>query len=398
MNLRAGIHFFGDRAGVETKRACDGPHLFNFIDFFHSASSLYRAIRELFFGRAGFRGYRPGRVKRVLFRCDGNAQTGLGHVARCLDIARLLGEAVPDLEFVFAGDYSAPARELLDHSGVVLEPVDSRAPLAHLRAQAGTQAGATPNLDGLIVDSYRVGEGDLSEWTSHGHKVALVDDFGQVEALRARLVMNFRVGAEELFSYRSTFRALGSGYFPANRALEGARDEQARRGILGPIRRVLLFIGGTDHDHAGEVLGRAASQAYPAAEILWVQTNETLFPLPANVTQLPMQPSLAPLLGGVDLVLAGGGRLKYEAAYAGVPCASASQNEGQAEDTRELVRRGLCLDLGPTSDLDPERVAAALSGAKSLEVRTALRQRTVEWFPRESGQRLVRILRESLAL
>jgi spore coat polysaccharide biosynthesis predicted glycosyltransferase SpsG len=70
-------------------------------------------------------------------------------------------------------------------------------------------------------------------------------------------------------------------------------------------------------------------------------------------------PDLSEQLLWADACITGGGLIKYEAIFMGVPGAAIAQNEGQDQETRSLMRAGLVFDLG----LADERSDAQLEQA-----------------------------------
>jgi spore coat polysaccharide biosynthesis predicted glycosyltransferase SpsG len=324
-------------------------------------------------------------MKRAIFRCDANSATGLGHLVRCADIAEALQRAAPALDAVFVGDFSSAAQSALGARrlpSIATRPTDGLAVLP-----GGARQG-----DWIIVDSYRLVEDDVVELASRGYRVGVVDDFESVRGGAADLVMNFRVRAPRMTRYMARATALGPGYFPASWGLELARDARIARPLAPAVRRVLVLVGGTDRFAVGPVLTKATELAFPECEVVFVNAGVDFPSSVGKVTVLPFQQDLAPLLASVDLVVAGGGRLKYEAAYAQVPCASVSQTLEQAEDTYDLAAQGLCLDLGLAEGADCTLVAKRLVALESPNRRRDMCEVQARLFPRDSAIRLAKAI------
>jgi spore coat polysaccharide biosynthesis predicted glycosyltransferase SpsG len=129
-------------------------------------------------------------MRLVCFRCDENAATGLGHFARCRDLARLLRRALPELRVVFAGDLSTLGREQARAHGFehfVMAPDEALLP-ERLRAALGAEAR-------LLVDSYRLDAASLHELGRWQAAWGVFDDFEAFEYAQASLVINGRVSA-----------------------------------------------------------------------------------------------------------------------------------------------------------------------------------------------------------
>ena len=81
-------------------------------------------------------------TRRVLVRCDGTRETGLGHVSRCLALAEALAER--EIASIFCGAFDAPARRLLGEAGIPIEPArcaEEVSRLASERACTGDRCG-----------------------------------------------------------------------------------------------------------------------------------------------------------------------------------------------------------------------------------------------------------------
>jgi hypothetical protein len=160
---------------------------------------------------------------------------------------------------------------------------------------------------------------------------------------------------------------------------------------------VLVFIGGHDRSGVGPELARAVTAAFDAARVVLVQAAPLAEPC-ERIQQLPLGPWLEPLRATSDLVLAGGGRLKYEACYCLAPCASVSQTAGQAEDTAQLAGLGLCVDLGLAERFEQGRSAAQLRELWRADALATMREAQARAFPADAPERLARAVLTALAL
>src|SRR5882724_8362224 len=321
----------------------------------------------------------------LVFRCDANPETGLGHFARCRDLARLLRLERPELSVVFAGDFSAFARGVARELGFsIFEMAAGEALVPSRLSQAGGHQAR------LLVDSYRLDTAGLAALAAWPAAWAVYDDFAQFDYVGCPLVINTRVSASET-RYRAQQVALGPSYFPASPELAGIRAERARLSPKNALERALIFIGGRDMFGVGPRLAQALSDTFAAVRVVVVQA-EPLDVADRRVVWQPLGFELAPLLAQTDLVIAGGGRSKYEASYCLLPCASVSQTAEQAVDTAELAERGLCCDLGMATDFDPARIGARLVEFWQTEALRALRVTQAGQVPADSGARLARIV------
>jgi spore coat polysaccharide biosynthesis predicted glycosyltransferase SpsG len=330
-------------------------------------------------------------LHRLILCCDANVQSGLGHFTRCFDLALALQAQQPAWQLAFLGDYSEHARDTLSRAALGVLPAAANSfSIADLRARL------TPD-DVVVVDSYLAGQPLHDFLNERGTRWAAFDDLGAHEYAGAQLVINSRIHAGQLFRYRSARAALGPRFMPLPAEL--SRLRQAREAlVLGPeVQSILIFVGGTDLYAVGEDLARAASEVFSRASIQWIMSGAAPErPLPRNVTCLPLQPSLTPLLASADLLLSGGGRLKYEAGFALVPNAALSQTPLQAADTAILAEVGVTWDLGQASHFDALTLARRLAPLAQLEIRTQMSEQQRAQFPSHENQPLLAMLREAL--
>jgi spore coat polysaccharide biosynthesis predicted glycosyltransferase SpsG len=329
------------------------------------------------------------RVATLVFRCDANAETGLGHLARCRDLARLLRRQLPQLRIVFAGDVAEYGHSTLQPHAfeVVALARDELLVPERLGLELGPDAR-------LVVDSYRLDRAALDALASWPAPWGAFDDFAHWDYAAASLVINTRVAASRE-RYRARQAAVGSGYFPAPPELEQVRGA----GGVAPESpaNVVVFIGGHDQYGVGSQLAQAAADHFPSARVRCVQSEPPVVSS-ARIEHVPLGPDLSGLLAAADLVLAGGGRVKYEAAYCLLPCASLSQTSGQAEDTAELAERGLCVDLGACASFDAAKVAAQLEELWQAQALATMRAAQARAFPADSGALLARLACSALEL
>jgi N-acetylneuraminate synthase len=282
---------------------------------------------------------------RCVFRCDGTATTGLGHVSRCAALAEGLSEQ--GVSSLFSGQYSEAALTIIAAAGAKVEA-------------AGDDALAA---DATIVDSYALTESDLSSFgqrTTAGLLV-VIDDFARLKAYpRGSVILNFTVGAKGLRYAGEELRLLrGPQFLLARKALRDLR-RNARRPVQRP-RRFLVAIGGYDPLALSDRVARSLARVAPEAVVDIARGGRD---------------SLASAFAACDAVVSGGGLTKYEAAYLALPVAVVSQTEEQAEETQAFAALGLAVDLGHGARLDDAMLDRALDswisqGSARLRAQTA---------------------------
>jgi spore coat polysaccharide biosynthesis predicted glycosyltransferase SpsG len=108
---------------------------------------------------------------------------------------------------------------------------------------------------------------------------------------------------------------------------------------------------------------------------------------------LSRQPDLAEQFAWADACITGGGLIKYESAFMGVPAAAVAQNEGQDGETRALTRAGLVFDLGLADDRSDGELASALgSFLGDHDLRDSLAARARATFPDDPSARAAKAI------
>lgn len=329
---------------------------------------------------------------RVVFRCDANSQTGHGHLVRCHELARALRDSHPDFEVSFLGNFSANALALMADTDLKV------AEIAQEEAYSldGLSEALQESSDFLWLDSYLLEQGFLDTLTRKGIRWGAFDDYQEFNMSGAQLVVNFRVGAEEWQPYGSAREARGLGYLSIADGFLPLRLEHEENLCSEEVETILVCMGGSDIHGVSIELTRRVAESYPGSKITLVLPSELRESLPDRVTVLPMQRSIIPLMNECDLLVCGGGRLKYEAGFCGIANASLSQTAGESEDGQLLERHGLTVNLGLAEDMDGALLHQQLQKLSGQEARQEMRREQFACFDRNARKNLVEIVSRSI--
>ena len=272
----------------------------------------------------------------ILILCDGNNQTGLGHLSRCLGIATSLKRVSPDIKILFQGNYNLNATQILGHYQInfCVEPfsIDNQPPPLC-----------------LIIDKQVLKENQLIKLADKGHKVVLVDDFNRINTAPCTLVINFRVNAES-YDYSCERTALGMRYFPARPELKTVREDRNARNH-DSVRNILISIGGSDRFNIGPKIAQELGTYFCDTDInLVTNVIPDDLSMHRNIAVFPLKNSLHDFLRDTDFVISGGGLIKYECIYCGIPNGCFNQTEYQLEDTETLMEEGLTMNFHAASN------------------------------------------------
>jgi UDP-2,4-diacetamido-2,4,6-trideoxy-beta-L-altropyranose hydrolase len=292
---------------------------------------------------------------RFAIRTDAGAEIGLGHLRRCLALARALRAAGADASFFVDGDAS-PA----DGAGFEVRRVAAGRDLADVCESAG-RAGARA----VVVDSYVVGAPYLRGLGEAGFRVVVIDDLADRE-LEVDLVVNPSPAAVGL-RYRAAARTqylLGSRFA----LLQPEFAAPPTRRTAERARRLLVTIGGGDVDgFTAAVVGWiAACLDDVTLDVVigpWFAGAEELRSVAARAgssIRLHERPhDMRRLMLGADLAISGGGQTTYELAATGTPAIAIEMADNQAASLAALAEAGTLVAVGAAADPDLESALTA---------------------------------------
>jgi UDP-2,4-diacetamido-2,4,6-trideoxy-beta-L-altropyranose hydrolase len=305
----------------------------------------------------------------LVFRTDGNAAIGTGHVMRCL----ALGEAWRDCggAAVFIGAYRSTALEArLRAAGCdVLCPelVPGSIGDARWTAEAARQRGASA----VVVDGYHFGADYQQAMKDTGTTLLWVDDDGRSGRYSADVVLNQNLYANEQF-YRdrdaTTQLLLGAKY--ALLRCEFLQWRDWRRDIPATGRNILVTLGGADAANVTEkvvALLRRLEMATVRIKIVVGAANshfESLRDAVADdgrIELLTAVDNLAALMAWADVAISAGGSTCWELAFMGLPSCVIVLADNQLPVARSLEEAGAAIDLGAWGEGAEAKLSAVLS-------------------------------------
>ena len=343
-----------------------------------------------------------GSKRLILFRCDGVANTGLGHVSRSLAIAEGFADLGFDCHFI--GRFEAGAVEMLTTAGRSfsggIEQTNSPEDIQSTVAKARELSAS-----GVFVDSYAVDDDYIAALHRQAAPVLLIDDYGRLERYECAALMCFLVGAaDQGYPVDRIPCFLGPGYFPARKELRQLRREGKE--FREKAGRALIAIGGVDLQ---DLTGRAARILLEIAPELSVhavvgrhyervgELSEMVGRFGGGGEVFVQLPTLAGEFAWADVVVSGGGMIKYESAYLGIPAGIIAQNEDQKHETAQFAGLGLVFDLGLGSEQDDPSLAAGLRRLLGdAALRESLRRTGLETFPADPTVRAAQALQGAL--
>lgn len=335
---------------------------------------------------------------RLVLHCDANIISGLGHFSRCMSLVNAFRQYKPEVNILCAGDFNQFAIDRLNADGVeylCLPERDSFSAVAVKEMQLS-------HSDLLIVDSYVAKQNFYDELTKNNIKWGVLDDYATLDFKDANLVINFRVNADRLFQYESKFVALGSSFMPLKLGLESIRKKNELMPVNDVIQLVVICIGGKDiHNRNGRLLC-LVSEVFDTAEVVLLLSDQDVrdeltveYENYPRIKIIKLQPDIEEYLVKADLLISGGGMLKYEGCYCGIPNATLSQTEEQYQDSLILEEEGVTLNLNLAYLMDEELIKHQLSNFNA-NLRQAMRARQFKVFPANANEQLVNMVANQL--
>lgn len=282
----------------------------------------------------------------VTFWTEGGLSIGMGHLMRCINIAKALE----------AGDL--PLHFLVNNERPVIDRLNEEAFFHIVYPMTGRHAGRLTN--GIVViDTKRDVSPQVHALREEGRKVVLIDNSTSDEA--DAIVMPTPV-------YRGEARG---GLHAGRRYLIIGEDFRAARrktpaAHASPLK-VLVTMGGSDPFNLTEKVLRALWDV-EGIEVTTVlgpafRMTETMEELVRRANErfsfVHGVKNMAPLMRDAHIAFTAVGTTVYELAYMGVPSVLIGNYESDADDLSTLEGLGICRSLGFFRDVEPFRIAEA---------------------------------------
>ncbi len=333
---------------------------------------------------------------KAVFRCDATSDIGFGHLSRCIALAEAFRTCAVGSRF--AGLFDAPAREQIGSAG--FDCIELPFPVNSPDGERDFQPDERESF--LVIDSYRADETFLANLKAAGRTVVLLDDFAALAAYPCDVILNFTVAGPALEYPQGPVLLLGPAFFPARRRLVEMRPESATRDRGGPVRNLLVVVAGSDPRRIAERLVRLLRPHKAGLCLRVIAANDAdngidLAEFAPGSQVVPRQPDLSAQLLWADACITGGGLIKYECAFMGVPAAAVAQNEGQASETRALANAKLVFDLGLADVRSDAQLADAMNEfLDDSDLRRGLTTKAAQTFPVDPSAHAARAILEAI--
>jgi len=320
-------------------------------------------------------------MARLVIRADADANTGTGHLMRCLALAQGWKDAGGDLTLVTRCANPALLRRFSDEGAqlVSMLPGKDGEQLRACLDELGRNAW-------LALDGYQFDGDYQQQLKAAGHRFLYFDDECQLPKQYANVVLNQNLGAEKLpYAVTADIKLLlGVRYVLLRR--EFRTWKSWTRQIPARASKVLVTAGGSDPDDLTGLLLRALAQVAQTgieAVVAVGASNPKAGELEALCRSLRLNArvekdvaDMSKLMAWADVAVAAAGSTCWEMASLGLPALVAIVAENQRRVAEQAQEHGVAINLGWRNALRPETIASALSSLLAdAPARAAMSQR-----------------------
>lgn len=262
----------------------------------------------------------------IVIRADGNNNIGMGHIGRCLSIAKALKKYDEEVLWIISCDSDA---ESINSEGIhfIRSSEDSRSVFnSALKACLSDN-----NVTSVLVDSYNISDSEL-DLMSAVTSVYYLDDLNMFD-YNVCGIINYNFEADEMMYANTNFEQrklfLGTKYFPLNVELWDA----PKCTIKNNVERVMLTSGSTDPICCiDKILSKIDPSRFRDIEFNILigkffddgYRSKLLkkYSYSANVVFVEWGRSIVDLYNNVDILIAPGATMVFEALALNIPCMS----------------------------------------------------------------------------
>lgn len=305
----------------------------------------------------------------LLFRVDGGASIGTGHVMRCLALAQAWRDRSGTARFVTAHPLGALEDRLRSEGCGIHYPEVAPGSVADAlwTAAAARQSGAS----WIVADGYHFGRDYQQAIKDSGLFLLFVDDYGHGGSYSADLVLNQNLYAREDLYHdraRSTRLLLGTKYALLRREFLKWREWQREHPQIA--RRILVTLGGADAANVTEKVLHVLKQLSDidleikivagAANTHLSSLRETAARASARIEVLSSVSDVPELMAWADLAISAGGTTCWEISFMGLPACILVLADNQLPVARALDENGAAMNIDRWDSESEERFLSAV--------------------------------------
>lgn len=299
--------------------------------------------------------------KRITIRVDGSNKGGLGHIHRCLILAKELRQKGYYIDFISQDIDNVPA--MLKKEGFEVTTISSRSS-EEKRAKELVRILKFKRPRILITDLIEINYDFSDEIREMGIKIICVDILGKIK-FKPDVVINRTIVKERYknYDFNSGIKYyLGPKYEVLSKNFEQAN--KARRKINRNVKNVLVTLGGSDPENL-------CPRVIKALDGLEINTSIVIGPAYKNIEQIKKTlntiknkkdfrllynvDDLVQFMLNSDITITAGGLTLLELAATGTPALVCCEVPHQVENANAIQKKGAVINLGLLPDKDEIR-------------------------------------------
>lgn len=299
----------------------------------------------------------------IIIRADASTQMGTGHVMRCLALADELKAAGCSVEF-FGAILPGDLIDFTASKGYKVHPVDTSSDSEEQILKILSEKKEI--IDWMIFDHYGYDAKKETWFRKFAKKIMVIDDLANTKHDCDLLLDQNYVKDKNRYDHllpQGCTKLLGTQYALLRPEFSEKRKDIGIRN--GNIRRLLVFLGGSDPDNVtGIVLDgvKLLSRADIFIDVVIGSSNphreniEKKVDALSNASLTVQASNMAEKMGAADLCIGAGGATSWERMCLGLPTMAIVIAENQRKITEELEADGLVINLGWHKGITPERI------------------------------------------
>jgi UDP-2,4-diacetamido-2,4,6-trideoxy-beta-L-altropyranose hydrolase len=315
---------------------------------------------------------------KVLIRTDSSVEIGSGHLMRCLTLADQLRGKGSSVAFA-CRDLPGGLFDLLQAHGYLCVRLSPAAPGCGAQeedAMATLEAARKlfpDGLDWLVVDHYELDAIWERMLRPHVSKLMVIDDLANRQHdCDLLLDQNYYRDMDRRYRMlvpQQCVTLLGPAYVLLRPEFADARKRLRLRD--GTVRRILVFLGGSDPTNQTQKVVEALTlidRPDIGVDVVVGAGNPNRDTIQALCNQLPnvafhsQVSNMADLIHNADLGVGAGGATMWERYCLGLPTITVVSAANQERTTEDVAELGAIEYLGWSTQLRPEDYARAITG------------------------------------
>jgi len=316
----------------------------------------------------------------IIFRVDGGDEIGMGHIHRCITLARELEKVLKsNITFVTDSRYSGGVKKLRSTKFDVVV-TEKREAFEYIKS-------VDPDI--IFIDTLDTSSKHVQQLHETSAAIVNLEDLGDGPK-HADYVIN------ALYE-RDTDKQ--NQFFGSEYVIVKQEFHEHKPDIHSKVENVLLTFGGSDPSNIStKVLRELGSTELPYQYKLVLGSdfshNAELDELPdtimSQVTIIRNSSNMPELMEWADIAICSGGRTAYELAATGTPTLVIAHNDREAERMRDLDTFGAVSFLGKGDELEAESITTELVALdKDFDRRVTMSNQAIEFIDKGGLQRIL---------